>query len=59
MGQTIGWRTVLVDPDGGSAAVDERPLAVVGSRPWATSALEHLDSRGLSKETLARVRVPQ
>jgi xanthine dehydrogenase accessory factor len=101
MGQAIGWRTVLVDPDGGSAeshpsahhvvseldlkaaGVDERSLVVVatqghhdeeaveqallagpayvglvGSRPRAKSVLEFLESRGLSKETLARVKVP-
>ena len=101
MGQAIGWRIVLVDPDGGSAeshpsahhvvseldlkaaGVDERSLVVVatqghhdeeaveqallagsayvglvGSRPRAKSVLEFLESRGLSKETLARVKVP-
>lgn len=101
MGQAIGWRAVLVDPDGGSAeshpsahhvvseldlkaaGVDERSLVVVatqghhdeeaveqallagpayvglvGSRPRAKSVLEFLESRGLSKETLARVKVP-
>lgn len=101
MGQAIGWRTVLVDPDGGTAeshpsaqhvistldlkaaGVDERSLVVVatqghhdeeaveqaliagpayvglvGSRPRAKSVLEFLESRGLSKETLARVKVP-
>jgi xanthine dehydrogenase accessory factor len=101
MGQAIGWRAVLVDPDGGSAeshpaahhvvseldlkaaGVDERSLVVVatqghhdeeaveqallagpayvglvGSRPRAKSVLEFLESRGLSKQTLARVKVP-
>jgi xanthine dehydrogenase accessory factor len=101
MGQAIGWRTVLVDPDGGSAeshpmaesvvseldlkaaGVDERSLVVVatqghhdeeaveqalhagpayvglvGSRPRAKSVFAYLESRGLSKETLARVKVP-
>ncbi|MGH3765279.1 MAG: XdhC family protein [Pseudonocardiaceae bacterium] len=101
MGQAIGWRTVLVDPDGGTAeshpfaehvvskldfkaaGVDERSLVVVatqghhdeesieqallagpayvglvGSRPRAKSVLEFLESRGLPKETLARVKVP-
>lgn len=101
MGQAIGWRTVLVDPDGGStenhpsaqrvvskldfneAGVDDRSLVVVatqghhdeeaveqallagpayiglvGSRPRAKSVLEFLESRGMSKETLARVKVP-
>ncbi len=101
MGQAIGWRTVLVDPDGGTAEshplakhvvsgldfkaaeVDERSLVVVatqghhdeeaveqallagpayiglvGSRPRAKSVLDFLESRGLSKETLARVKVP-
>lgn len=101
MGQAIGWRTVLVDPDGGTAeshpmaqhvvskldfkaaGVDERSLVVVatqghhdeeaveqaliagpayvglvGSRPRAKSVLDFLESRGLSKETLARVKVP-
>jgi len=101
MGQAIGWRTVLIDPDGGSAdshpsaqhvvsgldlkaaGVDERSLVVVatqghhdeeaveqaliagpayvglvGSRPRAKSVLEFLESRGLSKEALARVTVP-
>jgi xanthine dehydrogenase accessory factor len=101
MGRAIGWRTVLVDPDGGSAerhpmaesviseldlkaaGVDERSLVVVatqghhdeeaieqallaepayvglvGSRPRAKSVFEYLESRGLSKETLARVKVP-
>ena len=101
MGQAIGWRTVLVDPDGGSAqshpsahhvvseldlkaaGVDERSLVVVatqghhdeeaveqallaapayvglvGSRPRAKSVLGFLESRGLSKKTLARVKVP-
>jgi xanthine dehydrogenase accessory factor len=101
MGQAIGWRTVLVDPDGGSAerhpmaesvvseldlkaaGVDERSLVVVatqghhdeeaveqallagpayvglvGSRPRAKSVFEYLESRGLSKETLSRVKVP-
>jgi xanthine dehydrogenase accessory factor len=101
MGQAIGWRTVLVDPDGGTAeshplaqhvvskldfkaaGVDERSLVVVatqghhdeeaieqalisgpayvglvGSRPRAKSVLEFLESRGLSRETLARVKVP-
>ncbi len=101
MSQAIGWRTVLVDPDGGTAeshpsaqhvvskldfqeaGVDERSLVVVatqghhdeeaieqallagpayiglvGSRPRAKSVLEFLEGRGLSKETLARVKVP-
>ncbi len=101
MGQAIGWRTVLVDPDGGSAedhpcaecvvseldfkaaGVDERSLVVVatqghhdeeaveqallagpayvglvGSRPRAKSVLDYLEGRGLSKETLGRVKVP-
>jgi xanthine dehydrogenase accessory factor len=101
MGQAIGWRTVLVDPDGGSAerhpmaesvvsqldlkaaGVDERSLVVVatqghhdeeaveqallanpayvglvGSRPRAKSVFEYLESRGLSKEALSRVKVP-
>jgi xanthine dehydrogenase accessory factor len=101
MGQALGWRAVLVDPDGGSAeshpsadhvvsgldlkaaGVDERSFVVVatqghhdeeaieqallagpayiglvGSRPRAKSVLEFLESRGLSKETLARVKVP-
>lgn len=101
MGQAIGWRTVLVDPDGGTAeshplaqevvskldfkaaGVDERSLVVVatqghhdeealeqaliagpayvglvGSRPRAKSVLEFLESRGLPKESLARVKVP-
>jgi xanthine dehydrogenase accessory factor len=101
MGQAIGWRTVLVDPDGGSAeqhpmaesvvseldlkaaGVDERSLVVVatqghhdeeaveqallanpayvglvGSRPRAKSVFGYLESRGLSKETLSRVKVP-
>ena len=101
MGQAIGWRTVLVDPDGGSAeshpmaqcvvseldfklaGVDERSLVVVatqghhdeeaveqalvagpayvglvGSRPRAKSVLEYLEGRGLSRETLNRVKVP-
>jgi xanthine dehydrogenase accessory factor len=101
MGQAIGWRTVLVDPDGGTAeshplaqhvvskldfkeaGVDERSLVVVatqghhdeeaieqaliagpayvglvGSRPRAKSIFEFLESRGLPKETLARVKVP-
>jgi xanthine dehydrogenase accessory factor len=101
MGQAIGWRTVLVDPDGGTAeshpsahhvvsqldlkaaGVDERSLVVVatqgqhdeeaveqaviagpayvglvGSRPRAKSVLEFLESRGLSKDALARVKVP-
>jgi len=101
MGQAIGWRTVLVDPDGGSAEshptaqcvvseldfkvadVDERSLVVVatqghhdeeaveqallagpayvglvGSRPRAKAVLDYLEGRGLSKETLDRVKVP-
>jgi xanthine dehydrogenase accessory factor len=101
MGQAIGWRTVLVDPDGGTAeshpmaetvvssldlkiaGVDERSLVVVatqghhdeeaveqavianpayvglvGSRPRAKSVFEYLESRGLSKEDLGRVKVP-
>jgi xanthine dehydrogenase accessory factor len=101
MAQAIGWRTVLVDPDGGSveshpsaqhvvsgldlkaAGVDQRSLVVVatqghhdeealeqtliagpayvglvGSRPRAKSVLEFLESRGVSKEALARVKVP-
>jgi xanthine dehydrogenase accessory factor len=101
MGQAIGWRTVLVDPDGGSAeshpsahhvvsqldlkaaGVDERSLVVVatqghhdeeaveqaliagpayvglvGSRPRGKSVLEFVESRGLSEEALARVKVP-
>ncbi|MGH3864763.1 MAG: XdhC family protein [Pseudonocardiaceae bacterium] len=101
MGQAIGWRTVLVDPDGGSAenypsaqcvvseldfkvaGVDVRSLVVVatqghhdeeaveqallagpayvglvGSRPRAKSVFDYLEGRGLSKETLGRVKVP-
>ena len=101
MAQAIGWRTVLVDPDGGSAeshpsaqhvvsgldlkaaGVDQRSLVVVatqghhdeealeqaliagpayvglvGSRPRAKSVLEFLESRGVSQEALARVKVP-
>lgn len=101
MGQAIGWRTVLVDPDGGAAenhpaaecvvsaldfkaaGVDERSLVVVatqghhdeeavegallagpayvglvGSWPRAKSVLEYLAGRGLSKQTLDRVKVP-
>jgi len=101
MAQAIGWRTVLVDPDGGSAeshpmaqcvvseldfklaGVDERSLVVVatqghhdeeaieqaliagpayvglvGSRPRAKSVMEYLEGRGLSRETLDRVKVP-
>jgi xanthine dehydrogenase accessory factor len=101
MGQAIGWRTVLVDPDGGAAEshpsaqcvvsaldfkaadVDERSLVVVatqghhdeeaveqallagpayiglvGSRPRAKSVLDYLEGRGLSRETLDRVKVP-
>jgi xanthine dehydrogenase accessory factor len=101
MGQAVGWRTVLVDPDGGSveshpmadtvvssldlkaAGVDERSLVVVatqghhdeeaveqaviadpayvglvGSRKRAKSVFEYLESRGLSKEALDRVKVP-
>jgi xanthine dehydrogenase accessory factor len=101
MGQAIGWRTVLVDPDGGSAedhpsaqcvvseldfkaaGVHERSLVVVatqghhdeeaveqaliagpayvglvGSRPRAKSVFDYLESRGLSRQTLNRVKVP-
>jgi xanthine dehydrogenase accessory factor len=101
MGQAIGWRTVLVDPDGGSAeshpsaqcvvseldfkaaGVNERSLVVVatqghhdeeaveqaliagpayvglvGSRPRAKSVFDYLESRGLSRQTLDRVKVP-
>jgi xanthine dehydrogenase accessory factor len=101
MAQAIGWRTVLVDPDGGSAekypaaecvvselnfkmaGVDERSLVVVAtqghhdeeaveqalgaspayvglvaSRPRAKSVFDYLESRGLSRETLDRVKVP-
>jgi xanthine dehydrogenase accessory factor len=101
MGQAIGWRTVLVDPDGGSAenhpaaecvvseldfkmaGVDERSIVVVatqghhdeeaveqaliagpayvglvGSRPRAKSVLDYVEGRGLSRETLDRVKVP-
>lgn len=101
MAQAIGWRTVLVDPDGGSAekypsaecvvseldfklaGVDERSLVVVatqghhdeeaveqaliagpayvglvGSRPRAKSVFDYLEGRGLSRETLDRVKVP-
>ncbi|MGH3710868.1 MAG: XdhC family protein [Pseudonocardiaceae bacterium] len=101
MAQVIGWRTVLVDPDGGAAekhpaaecvvseldfklaGVDERSLVVVatqghhdeeaveqaliagpayvglvGSRPRAKSVFDYLESRGLSRETLDRVKVP-
>jgi xanthine dehydrogenase accessory factor len=101
MGQAIGWRTVLVDPNGGSAenhpsaecvvseldfkaaGVDERSLVViatqghhdeeaveqallaapayvglVGSRPRAKSVFDYLEGRGLSRETLDRVKVP-
>ncbi|MGH3786230.1 MAG: XdhC family protein [Pseudonocardiaceae bacterium] len=101
MGQAIGWRTVLVDPDGGSAedhpsaecvvseldfkmaGVDERSIVVVatqghhdeeaveqaliagpayvglvGSRPRAKSVFDYLEGRGLSRETLDRVKVP-
>jgi xanthine dehydrogenase accessory factor len=101
MAQAIGWRTVLVDPDGGSAekhpaaecvvseldfkmaGVDERSLVVVatqghhdeeaveqalmagpayvglvGSRPRAKSVFDYLESRGLSREALDRVKVP-
>jgi xanthine dehydrogenase accessory factor len=101
MGQVLGWRTVLVDPDGGSAkdhpsalqvvskldlaeaGVDERSLVVVatqghhdeeaveqalragpayvglvGSRPRAKSVLDYLESRGLPRESLDRVKVP-
>ncbi|MDQ3761321.1 MAG: XdhC family protein [Actinomycetota bacterium] len=101
MGQAIGWRTVLVDPDGGSAedypfaqcvvsqldfkmaGVDERSLVVVatqghhdeeaieqaliagpayvglvGSRPRAKSVLDYVESRGVSRESLDRVKVP-
>ena len=101
MGQAIGWRTVLVDPDGGSAdnhpsaecvvseldfkmaGVYERSMIVVatqghhdeeaveqaliagpayvglvGSRPRAKTVLDYLEGRGLSRETLDRVKVP-
>ncbi|MGH3896831.1 MAG: XdhC family protein [Pseudonocardiaceae bacterium] len=101
MAQAIGWRTVLVDPDGGSAEshpsaecvvsqldfklaeVDERSLVVVatqghhdeeaieqalaagpayiglvGSRPRAKSVFAYLESRGLAREVLDRVKVP-
>jgi xanthine dehydrogenase accessory factor len=101
MGQAIGWRTVLVDPDGGSAethpsaqcvvseldfkaaGVNERSLVVVatqghhdeeaveqaliagpayvglvGSRPRAKSVFDYLESRGVSRQTLDRVKVP-
>jgi xanthine dehydrogenase accessory factor len=101
MAQAIGWRTVLVDPDGGSAeshpsaecvisqldfklaGVDERSLVVVatqghhdeeavelalaagpayvglvGSRPRAKSVLDYVESRGLSRDALDRVKVP-
>lgn len=101
MGQAIGWRTVLVDPDGGTpenhpsaqcvvseldfkaAGVNERSLVVVatqghhdeeaveqaliagpayvglvGSRPRAKSVFDYLESRGLSRQTLDRVKVP-
>ncbi|MGH8926497.1 MAG: XdhC family protein, partial [Acidimicrobiia bacterium] len=101
MAQAIGWRTVLVDPDGGSAeshpsaecvvsqldfklaGVDERSLVVVatqghhdeeaveqalaagpaylglvGSRPRAKSVLDYVESRGVSRAALDRVKVP-
>ena len=101
MAQAIGWRTVLVDPDGGSAeshpsaecvvseldfklaGVDGRSFVVVatqghhdeeaveqalaagpayvglvGSRPRGKSVLEYVESRGLSRAVLDRVKVP-
>jgi len=101
MAQAIGWRTILVDPDGGSAeshpsaecvvsgldlklaGVDEHSLVVVatqghhdeeavehalaagpayvglvGSRPRAKSVLDYVESRGLSRKALDRVKVP-
>jgi xanthine dehydrogenase accessory factor len=101
MAQAIGWRTVLVDPDGGSveshpsaecvvsgldlklAGVDEHSLVVVatqghhdeeaiehaliagpayvglvGSRPRAKAGLDYVESRGLPRTALDRVKVP-